>query len=145
MIIIIIMYNLFYSVCSIFQRLYVTTYMLTSFSYIALSSLLRILSSPCRCLSLFSSLSARLLYGSIPCIFVSLSTIVLSGITTNFGVMKLNTPWKKSDILDCHIGVTWLDAAHWLVVSRRSMFFFLILRHALILIIIGLYSDQMWK
>ena len=31
----------------------------------------------------------------------------------------LKTRWGKSDTLDCHMGVTWFDAARWLAASRR--------------------------
>ena len=112
--------------------------------------------SPCH---FFSSLSAWLVNRSIPCIFVSLSTIVLLVISTNFRSDEtLRTPWGKSDstvhgefggksdILDCHMGVTWLEVARWLVASRGLMIVFIkILRYAPILAIIGLYSDQIWK
>ena len=33
----------------------------------------------------------------------------------------LKTRWGKSDTLDCHMGVTWFDAARWLPASRRLM------------------------
>ena len=39
-------------------------------------------------------------------------------------VEALKTCWAKLDTLDCHMGVTWFDAAHWLSVSRRSIIFY---------------------
>ena len=43
---------------------------------------------------------------------------------TNFiKSLSLQTRWGKSDTLDCHMGVTWFDAARWLAVSRRLIIF----------------------
>ena len=36
----------------------------------------------------------------------------------------LKTRWGKSDTLDCHMGVTWFDAARWLAASRRLIIFY---------------------
>ena len=34
------------------------------------------------------------------------------------------TRWGKSDTLDCHMSVTWFDAALWLAASRRLIIFY---------------------
>ena len=39
--------------------------------------------------------------------------------------VALKTRWGKSDTLDCHMGVTWFDAARWLAGSRRLIIFLL--------------------
>ena len=60
--------------------------------------------------------------------------------------VALKTRWGMSDTLDCHMGVTWFDAARWLAASRMLIIFFIkILRYVLIPAIIPLYSDQTWK
>ena len=38
---------------------------------------------------------------------------------------SFKTRWGKSDTLDCHMGVTWFDAARWLAASRRLLIFLL--------------------
>ena len=82
-----------------------THVLLSSFSFVALSSLLRISSGLCRSLSHLSSLLAWLVNRSISCLFVSLSTIVLSEVSTNFAVMKL---WKLPEESWTYWTVTWL-------------------------------------
>ena len=40
------------------------------------------------------------------------------------GDEALKTRWGKWDTLDCHMGVTWFDAARWLAASRRLIIFY---------------------
>ena len=113
-----------HSVCSIFQRM--LCLYLFSFLFVALSSLLRTSSSLCRCLSLFS-LNFGMACQKIDLMYIC--QFINDRFIRNFNKFQsdetLKTRWGQSDSLDCHMGVTWFDAARWLAASRRFIIFLL--------------------
>ena len=80
--------------------------LLTSFSFVALSSLFELHKVSVAVCRFFSSLSAWLVNRSIPSIFVILSMNILSVISTNFAVLKL---WKLPEESRTYWTVTWVS------------------------------------
>ena len=101
-----------------------THVLLTCFSSVALSSLTNFIKS----LSLFVTffftfgMTCQLIGSMYICQFMN--NRFVRNLKKNRSDETLKTPWGKWDILDCHMGVMWLDAARLLVASRRSIIFF---------------------
>ena len=127
--------HLFYSVCSIFQCMFCLPLSHLSPSHL-FHELYKVSVAVCHCFLHFRhDLSIDRFH------------VYLSVYFNEFRSDEtLKTPWGKSDILDCHMGVMWLHAARWLVASRGLIIFSVkILRYAPIFAIIGLCSDQIWN
>ena len=107
-----------------YARFFNACFACTSFSFVALSSLLRTWSSLCHCLSLFFltfSMACQEMDHTYICQFINDHFIRNFNKFRNDEASK--TSWGQSDTLDCHMGVTWFDAVRWLAASRRLIIF----------------------
>ena len=105
-----------YSVCSIFQRVFCLYLFFICRPLISFTNFIK-------SLSLLFTLLLNFQHG------LSIDrSHVNDHFIRNFNKFRsdeaLKTRWGKSDTLDCHMGVTWFDAASWLAASRRLIIFY---------------------